>query len=347
MAERTEITGFTIYALVLTTFIYPFVVHWGWSGSGFLSYTDEAGESTSIVGTAYSDFAGSGIVHMVGGVAALCGAKIVGPRTGRFDAASAEDFAPHNVPLCVLGTLVLWFGWYGFNGASTLSMKTADDAYSAALVCINTTLSPAVAGIVIFILRAKFLPPKCFDVCGICNGILAGLVSITAGCGSVEPSEALCIGFVGAFVYQGASMLMQKLRIDDPLDAFAVHGACGCWGVLATGLFGNPNSTGGNGLFYGGNQIGVQLFAAFIITVWVAGISVPLFLALKKIGILRVHLEVEDMGADEHHHSPSKGYQMENTPSMERTSSTASNGSPNKEIASNGTATTAATIANV
>merc|ERR1711937_146396 len=233
---------------VLTTIIYPFVVHWGWSGVGFLGYSDDAGESTSIVpGFAYSDFAGSGIVHMVGGVGALIGAVIVGPRKHRF--VGSEDFAPHNIPLCVLGTLVLWFGWYGFNGASTLAMKTPADAYTSALVCMNTTLSPSIAAIVVFLLRAKVVAPKCFDVCGICNGILAGLVSITAPCGSVKPWEAVIIGFIGAFVYQGVSMLMQKVKIDDPLDAFAVHGACGLWGVLCNGIFGE-----GQGLLYGGTD---------------------------------------------------------------------------------------------
>jgi len=321
MAERTQITGFAIYASILTTLIYPFVVHWTWSGSGFLSYTDEvSGDSTSFVGVAYKDFAGSGIVHMVGGIGALIGALIVGPRTGRFDAGAAEEFAPHNVPLCVLGTFVLWFGWYGFNGASTLSMKTSDDAFSAALVCINTTLSPSIAGLTLFILRAKVIAPKRFDVCGICNGILAGLVSITAPCGSVEPWEALIIGFIGAWAYQGASMLMQKLKIDDPLDAFAVHGVCGCWGVLAAGIFGAPDTVGGNGLFYGGDQIGVQIVAALIIAAWVTGISVPIFLVLKKVGLLRVHIDVEEVGLDEHEHSPSKSYMMEDDPAKKRAS---------------------------
>merc|ERR1719214_202147 len=160
---------------------------------------------------------------------------------------------------------MLWFGWYGFNGASTLSMKTPSDAYTSALVCVNTTLSPAIAGIVVFVLRAKLVAPKSFDVCGICNGILAGLVSITAPCGSVKPWETVIIGFIGAFVYQGVSMLMQKVKIDDPLDAFAVHGACGLWGVLAAGLFGE-----GNGAFYGGDQLGVQIVAALLIAAWIA-----------------------------------------------------------------------------
>jgi len=147
MAERTRIPGFVIYIVFLTTYIYPCVVHWGWSGSGFLGYDNG---STSIVsGAAYRDFAGSGIVHMVGGFGGLAGAVIVRPRLRRFEA--PEQFIQHNIPLVILGTLVLWFGWYGFNGASTLPMKTSADAYSSALVAVNTTLAPAIAGIVVFV----------------------------------------------------------------------------------------------------------------------------------------------------------------------------------------------------
>merc|ERR1719409_1128484 len=286
MAERTMLQGFAVFTVLLTAFLYPVVVHWGWSGQGILNY-----EEGSIVGPGYNDFAGSGIVHMVGGVAALMGAVIVGPRVGRW--ANPEDFAPHNP--------VLWFGWYGFNGASTLSMKSSDDAFSAALVCMNTTLAPSVAGLVVFLLRCYVFAPKCFDVMAICNGILGGLVSITAPCGSVEPGESIVIGLLGAFVYQGASMLMVKLKIDDPLDAFAVHGACGFWGVLAAGLFGE-----GNGAFYGGDQLGVQIVAALLIFVWIAVPSVLLLIALKAVGMLRVPSTIEMDGLDVHEHTPTK-----------------------------------------
>lgn len=292
MAERTKLEGFAFFIVLLTAFLYPVVVHWGWSGQGILN----DGEG-SIVGPGYNDFAGSGIVHMVGGVAAAVGAAIVGPRHGRWT--NPEGFAPHNPALCVLGTLVLWFGWYGFNGASTLSMKTSDDAFSSALVCMNTTLAPAVAGLVVFLLRRYCFEPRCFDVMAICNGILGGLVSITAPCGSVEPGESVAIGFIGAFVYQGASMLMVKLKIDDPLDAFAVHGACGFWGVLAAGLFGE-----GNGAFYGGDQLGVQIVAALLIAVWIMVPSTLLLFALKRGGMLRVPHDVEKDGLDMHEHTP-------------------------------------------
>ena len=177
---------------------------------------------------------------------------------------------------------------YGFNPGSTLSMKTADDAYKAGLVAVNTTLSPCVSSLLVFFLRAKVVSPKKLDVGGFCNGILAGLVSISAGCASVQPWEAVVIGLVGAFVYQEASFLLQKLRIDDVVDAFPVHGACGIWGVLAVGLFGNPeDGMGGNGLFYGGDQLRVQCMAVLLIIAWTGTISLVVFAPLRKLGINR------------------------------------------------------------
>merc|ERR1719201_1586578 len=145
-------------------------------------------------------------------------------------------------------------------------MKTKADAATAGLVAVNTTLAPCVAGLVVFLLRALVLPPKKLDVGAFCNGILAGLVSITAGCAFVKPWEAVLIGAIAAFVYVGASMLLKVLKIDDVVDAFSVHGTCGIWGVLALGLFGNPDEgMGGNGLFYGGDQLRTQVMAVIVI----------------------------------------------------------------------------------
>merc|ERR1712136_711408 len=165
MAERTATVGFGIYTVIMASFIYPVVVYWGWSGLGFLNYTNDHEESASVFGPFYMDFAGSGIVHLVGGVGALCGAIIVGPRKGRFDNSVPEDeFFAHNVPF--------------------------------------VALAPCVAGLTVFLLRAKVFPPHRKDVGGFCNGILAGLVAITAGCGVVKHWEAIVIGFIGAWVYQ-------------------------------------------------------------------------------------------------------------------------------------------------
>merc|ERR1719399_678986 len=143
-------------------------------------------------------------------------------------------------------------------------MKTKSDAAIAGLVAVNTTLAPCVAGLVVFLLRAIVLPPKKLDVGAFCNGILAGLVAITAGCAFVKPWEAVIIGLIGGLVYQGASMLLNMLKIDDVVDAFPVHGACGIWGVLAVGLFGNPDENG-NGLFHGGDQLRAQVMGVLII----------------------------------------------------------------------------------
>eukprot|EP00929_Paragymnodinium_shiwhaense_P052191 TRINITY_DN2614_c0_g1_i3.p1 TRINITY_DN2614_c0_g1~~TRINITY_DN2614_c0_g1_i3.p1 ORF type:complete len:472 (+),score=91.68 TRINITY_DN2614_c0_g1_i3:101-1516(+) len=309
MAERTQLKGFTIYTVLMTSIIYPFVIYWGWSGSGFLSY----GDGESIVGPSFIDFAGSGLVHLTGGVGALCGAIFVGARKGRFDEGVDQDeFIGHNMPFCVLGTLALWFGWYGFNPGSTLSMHDADTAYTAGIVAVNTTLSPCVAGLVVFLLRAVVLPPKLLDVGGFCNGILAGLVSITAGCAVLKSWETIVVGFVGALVYQGASMLMQKLKIDDVVDAVAVHGACGIWGVLACGIFGNPEEgMGGNGLLYGGDQIGTQIVGVLAIILWVAAVSSLIFFPLKQAKMLRLSDEFQDEGADVMEHTPTKAYGRE------------------------------------
>jgi len=257
------------------------------------------------------DFAGSGIVHLVGGTGALIGSVCVGARKGRFDA-EGEEFVAHSIPFCVLGTFCLWFGWYGFNAGSTLSMKTAADAHKAGLVAVNTTLAPCVSGLLVFFLRAKVCSPKLLDVGGFCNGILAGLVAITAGCAFVKTWEAVIIGFIGGLVYQGASMLLRKLKIDDVVDAFPVHGACGIWGVLATGLFGNPDDgMGGNGLFYGGDQLRVQVMGVIVIMAWTGGLCLLIFAPLMKVGMLRLSDKFQDEGADAMEHNPPTAYRQE------------------------------------
>lgn len=310
MAERVKLTGFIIFTCIMTGIIYPVVAYWGWSGSGILNYEDY---SKSIVGPGLKDFAGSGIVHMTGGVAALVGAIIVGPRTGRFDENPTESFEPHNIPFCVLGTFALWFGWYGFNPGSTLALHDAGTANLAGLVAVNTTLAPCAAGLVVFFLRGFVVEPKRLDVGGFCNGILAGLVAITAGCAFVRPWEALLIGFIGGFVYQGASMLVQKLKIDDVVDAFAVHGATGFWGLLALGFFGNPaDDLGGNGILHGGEgsgaTFGTQLVAGILIAAWAGILSAIVFLPLKFAKVLRLSDEFQKAGADVMEHSPPKAY---------------------------------------
>jgi Amt family ammonium transporter len=287
--------------VVMTSLIYPVVVHWTWGG-GWLSDGDDG---------MYTDFAGSGIVHLCGAVAALCGAAIIGPRAGRWS--DEWDAEPHSIPLVVLGTFILWFGWYGFNAGSTVSM-TGDgsaNANTAALVAMTTTLAAGTGGITTFYIRLAMT--KQYDIGGLTNGILAGLVSITAGCDGVYGWAAIVIGFIGGFVYCASSALMVKLKIDDPLDAFSVHGACGTWGVIAVALFnvdkgifyGGPRLFGDNGDGnHGGKQLGWQIAGIITIAVWTAGLSAPSFFALKQAGLLRVSEDTEKEGGDVHCLSP-------------------------------------------
>jgi len=268
------------------------------------------------------DFAGSAIVHLTGGVSALAGTVVLGPRKGRFE--NPEEFECHNLPLVVLGTFALWFGWYGFNPGSTLGMHTGDTGAMAAQVAMNTTLSAATGGITVFLLRYAIL--KKYDVGGLCNGILAGLVSITAGCGNVECGSAFAIGLLGAFVYQGSSMLLQKLKIDDPVDASPVHGFCGIWGALAAGLFdwgkGVDHYHGWSGFGckpvsdtdsscmtgIGGTAIAAQLIMVLVIILWAGALSGLAFFALKMTGLLRIDEYTEEVGMDVKQHSPQKAY---------------------------------------
>merc|ERR1712232_1422414 len=219
VAERVKFPGYCIYSFLMTSFIYPIVVAWTW-GYGWLEHMNDVG---------YMDFAGSGIVHMSGGVGALVGAAVAGPRIGRFE--NPSEFVPHSLPLVVLGTFILWFGWYGFNCGSTLGLSDAGTGELAAHVAMNTTIAAATGGLVVFLLRVVILKGA-YDIAGFCNGILAGLVSITAGCGNVDCGSAFVIAIIGGCIYQAASVTLKKLGIDDPIDAFAVHGAAGAWGVM-------------------------------------------------------------------------------------------------------------------
>lgn len=322
VAERAQLVAYLIYTSVITGFIYPVVVHWVWCSNGFLSGAFTGDKSKTILGGCL-DFAGSGVVHMTGGVAALCGAFIIKPRIGRFDEnGNAVPMPGQSTPFQVLGTFILWMGWYGFNPGSTLGITPGGYGTIMARAAMCTTLSAAVGGITVVFFDRIF--SKTYDVGMVCNGILAGLVSITAGCACMLPWAAFMTGFIGAFVYYGASKLMLKLKIDDPLDAFAVHGACGFWGVAAVGVFGHPKLVGfgwdGNngdatglpddteyaGFLYGGSTLfGAQIVTLFIEIAWVASLSSAMFFALKMSGILRVSEEVEMAGMDVSKHGGS------------------------------------------
>merc|ERR1719454_1941566 len=314
MAERTALTGYMCYTVLITALVYPIVVHWGWSGDGWIS----AFNSGALLG-GVQDFAGSGIVHMTGGNAALVGAAIVGARTGRFDEKKKPLPMPgHSTTLQVMGTFILWLGWYGFNPGSTLGLSATNYARDAARVVVTTTISAATGGVTVCILE-KLLGDKTWSVGAVCNGILGGLVSITAGCVVVMPWAAVLMGFIGGFVYFGSSKcLLHLCKVDDPLDAFAVHGACGAWGVFAVGLLsiqgysyvpntGNDEYNGEKdaGVFTGdgwGLLLGTQIVAVIIEMLWVGSTSAIMFMALKVAGLLRVSAEVEEKGLDDSKH---------------------------------------------
>ena len=317
MAERTAFQAYIAYSFLLSAFVYPVVVHWIWSSAGWLS----TGYKDPLFDVGMKDFAGSGIVHMTGGIAGLMGAAIVGPRTGRFDASGRPMAMPgHNAALVVLGTFILWVGWYGFNPGSVLMIHGAN-AVTVARVCVTTTLAAASGGIGAMVLNYSLY--KVWDLVAVCNGCLAGLVSITAGACVLQPWSAILAGFVGSVVLWAASKLLLKLRIDDPLEAFPVHGACGAWGVIAVGLFADQQLLGdymGNakadqkiyGAFLGGGGklLGNQILGIVVITLWVGATIGGLFFALKTVGMLRASAEEEAAGLDESKHGGS-AYNME------------------------------------
>lgn len=319
VAERMKLAAFFIACVVITGFIYPIVVHWVWDGEGWLS----AGKKDR----PFIDFAGSGVVHMVGGFCALMGAAITGERPGRFNAEKPIAYGNHSVPFQLFGTIILWVGWYGFNCGSTLAVQGAMPV--AARVAVTTTLSAATGGLVTTF-WAKIVKKK-WSIGMCCNGILAGLVSITAPCPVVEPGLAIVIGAIGGSLYFLCSNLMLILKIDDPLDAASVHGFCGMWGVLAAGIFSSNKyireAYGDDLADMGwGSRFWNQIVGCITIFFWTVGTSGAMFMALKFTVGLRTEEGGEKGGLDANEfgmpaysstprHSPEKkgveGFKME------------------------------------
>jgi len=294
VAERMKLEAYFIYTIVITAFIYPVVVHWIWSNDGWASAFNPN------AGTPIIDFAGSGVVHMVGGWSGLMGAYFVGPRKGRFsDEDNTEAFVTHSIPLQAFGTLVLWFGWYGFNCGSTLAVAGVME--TAALVAVTTTLAAAAGGLTTAFV-GRILNGK-WNIGLACNGILAGLVSITAPCPVVAPGCAIFIGLIGGLLYYGFSSMMVRLKIDDPLDAAAVHGMCGFWGVISVAIFSTKDymmkaayvREAGQDL---GTRLGNQIAVAIAVTVWTLSVSGLMFFAVKKTIGLRTDEGAQPGGLD-------------------------------------------------
>ncbi|RHY30814.1 hypothetical protein DYB32_004002 [Aphanomyces invadans] len=309
VAERISFIAYISYAVALTAFMYPVVVHWVWSSTGFASTTRAAGTLLFDVGAV--DFAGSGVIHMTGGMAALVGCYLLGPRLGRFEDGQVHDMPKQSVLLQTVGTLLLWFGWYGFNCMSTGTL-TGHGADVAAKVAVNLTLAAAAAGVGSVCLNA-ITGDRIVDPTMANNGVLAGAVAITAGCAVVEPAGAVVIGLVAAVLYTASSRLLVRWHIDDVVDAVPVHLVCGMWGVLVPGLlasadgmemaFGRSDTCG---LFYtcahSGRQLAAQVVLILSIVGWVGVTCSVLFLGLYRLQLLRVTRENELAGLDVSYH---------------------------------------------
>jgi len=305
LAERLKFSAYLVYTVVITAFIYPIVVHWAWDANGWM--TAFKGDPEDLfMANGYVDFAGSGVVHMVGGWAGVVGAALLGARKGKFGPLGQVNAIPgHNIAIASLGMFILWFGWYGFNPGSTLVL-TGGGAELAAKVAVNTTLA-ACSGGVAMVLFSKFKTGR-YDPGLLINGILAGLVGVTAPCATIEPWAAIVIGAVGALVMYGGIVVLDKLKIDDPVGAFPVHGCAGLWGVLAVGLFSTEDGMAGAGyqvadkygLLVGGGaeQFMMQIIGAASIIAWVVATAFILFFAIKKTIGLRVPDEEEERGLD-------------------------------------------------
>ncbi len=301
MAERTKFTSYLVYSIFITAIIYPISGHWAWgslfNGEGWLE------------NMGFIDFAGSTVVHSVGGWCALAGAIVLGPRLGKYGKDGSSRALPgHNIPLAALGVFILWFGWFGFNPGST---TTAD--MSIGRIAVTTNLAAAAGAIAAMVTAWIVIGTP--DASMALNGALAGLVSITAPCADVSPMSAFLIGLVGGIIVVLAVLFIDKtLKVDDPVGAVSVHGVCGAWGTLAAGLFAQEAYGGNVGLFFGGGfkPVLVQLTGIITVFAWAFFGALILFWIIKSTLGLRVTKEEEIRGLDlgEHGMEAYSGFQI-------------------------------------
>lgn len=298
MAERTKFSSYCIYSFFISLIVYPISGHWIWGG-GWLSQMG------------FHDFAGSTAVHMVGGVAALIGAIILGPRIGKYHKDGRSRAIPgHSLTLGALGVFILWFCWFGFNGCSTVAMDSDAALLSAGKIFVTTNLAAAVATCTVLIITwIRYKKP---DVSMTLNGSLAGLVAITAGCDTVSPVSAAIIGIIAGFaVVFGVEFVDKVLKVDDPVGAVGVHGVNGALGTLCVGLFSDGEGTGGvKGLFTGGGAglLGTQAIGVISVIAWVTVTMVIVFQVIKHTIGLRVSEEEEVLGLDSTEHGLASAY---------------------------------------
>jgi len=311
MIGRTGFVGDLLYSVGVSGFIYPIIGHWAWGPDGFLATMGATGYFLPNLGQSFHDFAGSTVVHTIGGMVALAGSIVLGPRLGRkFKRDGGGPMLPHDLTIAAAGGLLLWFGWYGFNPGSSLS---AMDFVGIGRISANTTLAACAAGLTAMF-TAYFMSKK-WDVSFTVNGFLAGLVAITCPCYWVSPTGAILLGGIAGIIVVFGVELLEWLRIDDPIGAVPVHGICGIWGTWslglfasgqygATGPFGADNSAPLAGLFYHGGMtlLKAQMIGSTTITLATFGVSMVLMKAVDMMGLLRVSREGEIHGLDLHEH---------------------------------------------
>ncbi|AQT69317.1 Ammonia transporter [Anaerohalosphaera lusitana] len=298
MAERMKFTAYLVYSFIISALVYPIVGHWVWGG-GWLAQMG------------FADFAGSAVVHTTGGVAALVGTILLKPRNGKYGAdGKPKVIYAHSIPLAALGVFILWFGWFGFNCASTLAVG---DGSLIGRVAINTNLAAAMGGVISMVtVWKRFGKP---DLSMAMNGALAGLVSVTAPCAYIEPWAAMVIGGIGGWIVVRGVELLDRFMVDDPVGAFPVHGLCGIWGTLAVGIFGKSAlGLAKNGLAYGGSPAQLLIQAAGVAAVAVF-VLVSMGLVFKLIDVtigLRVNdkHELEGLDIAEHGMESYGGFQI-------------------------------------
>lgn len=298
MAERTKFSMYIVYSFFISLIIYPVEGHWTWGGGWLCNDAAESFMMTTF-GHVFHDFAGSAIVHSVGGVLALIGAIALGPRRGKYDANGKSRAIPgHSLILAALGVFILWMGWFGFNPGSQLAATGEVNRIAISHVFLTTNLAAACGGIATMLVTWMKYGKPSFSLT--LNGVLAGLVGITAGCDAVDAWGAIIIGLVcGTVLVYAIEFIDRKLHIDDPVGASSVHGICGILGTLMTGLF-----SVSEGLFYGHGWgfLGAEAFGILIIDLWAAVTGVILFYSIKKIHGLRVSARIEDEGLDIYEH---------------------------------------------
>lgn len=301
MAERTKFSMYLAYTIAISVLIYPVSGHWTWGG-GWLSNADPDSFMMSVFGYTFHDFAGSTVVHSVGGWIALVGAAILGPRLGKYGKDGKSKAIPgHNLTLACLGVFILWFGWFGFNPGSQLAAAGYGDQTAISHVFLTTNLAACTGGFLALIVSwIKYGKPSLSLTL---NGILAGLVGVTAGCDLISPMGAALIGAIcGTVMIFAVEFIEHRLKIDDLVGASSVHGVCGSLGTILTGLFAVEGGT-----FYGGGFgfLGAQIFGVIIVGGWAALMGYIIFKVLDKVHGLRVPARIEEEGLDIYEHGES------------------------------------------